>query len=108
MATYALLADATNNYSYAVFTSVMAIDSSNLQDLDTLSPFHQVSGVLCTQEWERFCAFFCEVFDVRELRAQIYEDNISITTRSRPKEGTSPSGKIYLFIRLFKYNHSYI
>jgi len=84
---YVLRANAANNFSYAVFTSVLAITSSTLPPSVNLGNYQYVAGVLCTQEWERFCAFFCAVFKETELRAQIYEDAISITTRAKLKEG---------------------
>jgi hypothetical protein len=89
---YALLAASVGNHSYAVFTSVIAVNASNILIPDTQSPFHQISGVLCIQEWERFCSFFCMVFGRQELQAQIYEDAIAMSTRARPKE----SGMWYL------------
>jgi hypothetical protein len=89
--TYALQANAIHNYQYAVFTSVLAVTSSNILDLDTPGMFRQIIGTLCTQEWERFCAFFCMVFKEQELHAQIYEDAISISTRARPKDVNSMS-----------------
>jgi hypothetical protein len=84
---YAIMANATNNYSYAVFCSILGVVSSNLHRFDTLSPFRQVTGTLCSQEWECMGAFFCNTFKILELQAQIYENAISITTRSRPKDG---------------------
>jgi hypothetical protein len=88
---YALQANAMNNFQYAVFTSVLAVTSSNLLDPDPQGAFRDISGTLCTQEWERFCAFFCMVFKEQELYAQIYNDAISISTRARPKDGTGMS-----------------
>jgi hypothetical protein len=91
--TYAIQANAINNFSYAVFTSVMAVCSSNLLDTDPQGIFRQITGTLCTQEWERFCAFFCMVFKVEELYAQIYEDAISISTRAKPRD---TAGELYI------------
>src|SRR5262249_4345469 len=47
---------------------------------------------------QRFCAFFCMVFKEQELRAQIYQDAISFSTRARPKDG---SGLYFLLILNF-------
>jgi hypothetical protein len=80
---YAVLANSTTNNSYAIFTSVIIVSSANL--VFPLSPFKSVSGLLCCQEWERFTAFFCQVFRQKTLTAQINEDAISFTTRMRPK-----------------------
>jgi hypothetical protein len=86
-ATYALTVNAVQTYQYAVFTSVVVVTRADLTDRNTSSMFRQINGVLCQQEWERFCAFFCMVFGERELRAQIYEDAVTFSTRARPKEG---------------------
>jgi hypothetical protein len=84
--TYAIQASSINNFGYAVFTSVIAVCSSNLLDAEPQGIFRQITGILCTQEWEHFCAFFCMVFKVKELYAQIYEDAITISTRAKPKD----------------------
>jgi hypothetical protein len=84
---YAIQANASHNFLYTIFTSVLAVNSSNLLEHDSQAMFRQITGTLCTQEWERFCAFFCMVFKARELHAQIYEDAISISTRAKPKDG---------------------
>ena len=41
---------------------------------------------MCTQEWERFCAFFCMVFKVPELRAQIFDGSVMLSTRAKQKD----------------------
>jgi hypothetical protein len=84
---YAIQANASHNFLYTIFTSVLAVNSSNLHERDPQGMFRQITGTLCTQEWERFCAFFCMVFKAKELHAQIYEDAISISTRAKPKDG---------------------
>jgi hypothetical protein len=81
---YALLAGSQNSFGYAVFTSVIAIANSNIHDDNPTSTFRQISGTLCTQEWQRFCAFFCMVFKEKELHAQIYDDAITFSTRAKP------------------------
>src|SRR4051794_1987270 len=78
---YTLQANMVPNYQYSVFTSVFAITSSNFNVNDPPSQFRQLSGTMCCQEWERFCAFFCMVYKVDELHAQIYDDAISVSTR---------------------------
>ena len=60
---------------------------ADILDHDTSAMFRQVNGVLCRQEWERFCSFFCMVFGEKELRAQIYEDAVAFSTRAKPREG---------------------
>jgi hypothetical protein len=93
---YALRGNAQVNYLYAVFTSVLLITASNLGgDADTAA-FHGVSGLLCSQEWERFCAFFCTVFKETQLAAQIRENAISITTRAKPKDGAGTGTSPYV------------
>jgi hypothetical protein len=91
---YAVLANGKGNNAYALFTSVLVVTSSNLASPDPSSTFRQLSGLLCTQEWERFCAFFCAIFNEQELCAQIYEDSISISTRAKPKSNNP--GKHFL------------
>jgi len=86
-ATYALTLNATQSFQYAVFTSVVAVMKADILDHDTSAMFRQVNGVLCRQEWERFCSFFCMVFGEKELRAQIYEDAVAFSTRAKPREG---------------------
>ena len=98
--TYAIQANAFNNFNYAVFTSVLAVTSSNILDLEPQGMFRQITGTLCTQEWERFCAFFCMVFKEQELHAQIYEDAISISTRAKPKDVTSMLLSFIMFASL--------
>lgn len=85
-ALYAIAANSSNRNDYALFTSVIVCVSSNLHEPDPPSPFHYISGRLCKQEWERFCAFFCAVFKEPELRAQVYENAISFSTRARPRD----------------------
>jgi hypothetical protein len=70
---------------YVVFTSVLAVTGSNLST-EPVGIFRQISGLMCTQEWERFCAFFCMVFKVPELRAQIFEGSVVISTRAKQKD----------------------
>jgi hypothetical protein len=70
---------------YIVFTSVLLVTSSNLTS-EPVGIFRQISGLMCTQEWERFCAFFCMVFKVPELRAQIFEGSVVISTRAKQKD----------------------
>jgi hypothetical protein len=84
---YVVHANAVSNYQFSVFTSVLAVTSSNLLDPAPNGLFRQIRGIMCIQEWERFCAFFCMVFRERELHAQIYEDSISISTRAKSKDG---------------------
>ena len=86
---YTVLGNTTTNYQYAVFTSVLAVTTSNLHLDEPQSLFRQLAGTMCTQEWERFCAFFCMVYREQELNAQIYEDAISISTRAKPKTGNA-------------------
>jgi hypothetical protein len=89
---YVVPANALSNYQFTVFTSVLAITSSNLLDPEPTSMFRQIRGYMHTQEWERFCSFFCMVFGEEELHAQIYENTISVTTRAKAKEsGVSSS-----------------
>jgi hypothetical protein len=85
---YALRANAQLNHVYAVFTSVLLISGSSLGVDSDLATFRGVSGLLCSQEWERFSAFFCMVFKERELAAQIRDNAISITTRAKPRDAT--------------------
>lgn len=86
---YALLANANSNYSYAFFTSVVAVTSCNFYATTSDSPFRQICGLLGTLEYERFGAFFCAAFDETDLFAPIYDDAVSITTRAKPKESDS-------------------
>jgi hypothetical protein len=97
---YAIQATASHNFLYTIFTSVLAVNSSNLLDSEPQGMFRQITGTLCTQEWERFCAFFCMVFKAKELHAQIYEDAITISTRARPKD---IAGKLILNFSIFDY-----
>jgi hypothetical protein len=101
---YALIGNATNNFQYAVFTSVIAVGQTNLHDADPSSMFRQVSGTLCTLEWERLCAFFCMVFKEPALHAQIYEDALAFSSRARPKEGSGKSS-CTLFDIIIKSTH---
>jgi hypothetical protein len=80
---YALLANSTSNYAYATFTSVLAVTSCNFDSSSDI--FRQICGLLCTQEYERFGAFFPAVFNEPDLYAQIYRDIVSITTRAKAK-----------------------
>jgi hypothetical protein len=74
---------------------LIPITWSNLGvDADTTA-FRGVSGMVCSQEWERFCAFFCTVFKERVLGAQIKENAISITTRAKPKDGAGTGTSSY-------------
>jgi hypothetical protein len=85
--TYAIQANAQYNHLYSVFTSVLFITSAELSmDAESSSPFRGVQGILCTQEWQRFCAFFCMIFKQPQLSAQIYENAIAITTRAKFKD----------------------
>jgi hypothetical protein len=92
---YALLGNATKNFQYAVFTSVIAVTQSNLHDSEPSGMFRQVSGTLCTLEWERLCAFFCMVFKEKELHAQIYEDALTFSTRARPRDAVNTVSKLH-------------
>jgi hypothetical protein len=85
---YALLANAADNYSYAFFTSVIAVTSCNFYATSD-STFRQICGLLGTLEYERFGAFFCAAFDEKDLFAPIYDDAVSITTRAKLKESNS-------------------
>jgi hypothetical protein len=85
--TYAIHADGINNYSYAVFISIIVVSTSNLLDPDASGSLHSILGLFCQQEWECFCAFFCMVFKENELQAQIYKDAVSFSTRAKAKEG---------------------
>lgn len=90
---YALLANTTGNYDYAVFTSVLIATACNFYSSE--GTFRQIQGLLCTLEFERMGAFFCAVFQETELYAQIYEDSVAFTTR--PKAKASASG-MYIYI----------
>ena len=85
-ARYAVIASASVSRQYAVFTSVIVVSGANLVSPPTTTFAKNISGLLCSQEWERFCAFFCMVFKHKELGAQVNEDSISFTTRMKPKD----------------------
>lgn len=89
---YALRANSLTNFGYCVFTSVILVNASNLLDLEPEGQFRSISGTLCVQEWERFCAFFPTIFREDALFARIYEDAISFSTRAKGAGGTSTSG----------------
>ena len=84
---YAINANAQYSHIYTTFTSVLLITTANLSlNAESPSPYRGVNGLLCSQEWERFCAFFCMVFKQVDLAAQVYENAIAITTRAKPKD----------------------
>ena len=99
--TYALHAGSTTNFGYAIFTSVILVTSSNIQEVSPDVQFRSISGTLCTQEWERLCPFFCMVFRQQQLHARVYEDAISFSTRARPKDPYPSSESYYNFRLLF-------
>src|SRR5277367_670417 len=117
--TYAIQANTQHNHLYSVFTSVLFITSADLSiDTDSSTPFRGVQGLLCTQEWERFCTFFCTIFKQPNLSAQIYENSISVTTRAKPKDSkrdttstfyqfhlTMPCSDICMVSRLCPHRH---
>jgi len=80
---FAIQANATTNNDYTIFTSVIIVSTANL--VFPMSLFKTISGLLCCQEWERFTAFFCQVFKQKTLYAPINEDSISFTTRMKLK-----------------------
>jgi hypothetical protein len=82
---YAVQAGSFGFNPYIVFTSVLAVTGSNLTS-EPVGIFRQISGLMCTQEWERFCAFFCAVFKVPELRAQIFDGSVVLSTRAKQKD----------------------
>jgi hypothetical protein len=92
------MANTTSNWAFAVFTSVLAVTSCNFYSSDNV--FHQICGLLGTQEFERFGAFFCAVFDEDELYAQIYENSVAITTRVKPKESKPGESNCMFFAQL--------
>jgi hypothetical protein len=51
--------------------------------LPSAANFRSISGLLCSQEWERLCAFFCTVFKETTLGAPINDDALSFTTRQK-------------------------
>lgn len=96
---YASQAGAYGFNPYIVFTSVLLVTSSNLTS-EPVGIFRQIGGLMCTQEWERFCAFFCMVFKVPELRAQILEGSVMISTRAKQRD--KDDGKY--FVSYMHYN----
>lgn len=88
---YALRVNSLTNFGYCVFTSVILVNTSNLLDLEPEGQFRSISGTLCVQEWERFCAFFPTIFREDALFARIYEDAISFSTRAKGVGSTGTS-----------------
>jgi hypothetical protein len=87
---YAIPFNSSSSSYYAIFTSVVIMSSANLPIPPTEALSKNVSGILCTQEWERFCVFFCMIFKSNPLGANITEDAISFSTRLKPKETKFP------------------
>jgi hypothetical protein len=47
-----------------------------------------LTGVLHTQEWERFVGFICTAFDHESLDAQLFQDAIQFSTRPASSSGS--------------------
>jgi hypothetical protein len=69
--------------SHAICVTAIASTESYLLSVPSVGLSQkQLRGIVHSQEWERFAAFFGMVFHQSEMGAQLYKDALSFTTKS--------------------------
>ena len=77
---------------FAICVTCICVTDSYLYRLPSAGiPQRQVRGIVHSQEWERLVAFFCMVFDEKDLHAQLFQDALTFSTKPQSDGRVGPS-----------------